>query len=164
MSMLPFDDRDGQIWFDGELMSVARGQGSCADPRLHYASCVFEGERVYDGSVFKLTEHSERLAKSAEILGFKLPYSVAEIDAATNLVLKTQGYTDAYVRPVAWRGSEMMGVSAQHNKIHVAIAGWEWPAISRRGAQARHQAPDSRVARGPPPTRRPPPARRRAST
>jgi branched-chain amino acid aminotransferase len=128
MSMLPFDDRDGQIWFDGELIPWRDAKVHVLTHGLHYASCVFEGERVYNGSVFKLTEHSERLAASAEVLGFKLPYSVAEIDAATNLVVKTQGYTDAYVRPVAWRGSEMMGVSAQHNTIHVAIACWEWPS------------------------------------
>jgi branched-chain amino acid aminotransferase len=128
MSMLPFDDRDGQIWFDGELIPWRDAKVHVLTHGLHYASCVFEGERVYNGSVFKLTEHSERLARSAEILGFKLPYSVAEIDAATNLVVKAQGFTDGYVRPVAWRGSEMMGVSAQHNTIHVAIACWEWPS------------------------------------
>jgi branched-chain amino acid aminotransferase len=126
--MLPFDDRDGQIWFDGELIPWRDAKVHVLTHGLHYASCVFEGERVYNGSVFKLTEHSERLARSAEILGFKLPYSVAEIDAATNLVVKAQGFTDGYVRPVAWRGSEMMGVSAQHNTIHVAIACWEWPS------------------------------------
>src|ERR671921_818443 len=128
MSMLPFDDRDGQIWYDGKLVLWREAKLHVLTHALHYASCVFEGERVYNGSVFKLTEHSERLAKSAEILGFKLPYSVAEIDAATNLVVKTQGYTDAYLRPVAWRGSEMMGVSAQQNQIHLAIASWEWPS------------------------------------
>jgi branched-chain amino acid aminotransferase len=128
MSMLPFDDRDGQIWFDGELIPWRSAKVHVLTHGLHYASCVFEGERVYNGSVFKLTEHSERLARSAEILGFKLPYSVAEIDAATNLVVKAQGFTDAYVRPVAWRGSEMMGVAAQQNKIHVAIACWQWPS------------------------------------
>ncbi|EWY41127.1 branched-chain amino acid aminotransferase [Skermanella stibiiresistens SB22] len=128
MSMLPFDDRDGQIWFDGELIPWRDAKVHVLTHGLHYASCVFEGERVYNGSVFKLTEHSERLVKSAEVLGFQLPYSVAEIDAATNAVVKAQGFTDAYVRPVAWRGSEMMGVSAQHNTVHVAIACWEWPS------------------------------------
>ena len=126
--MLPFDDRDGQIWFDGELIPWRDAKVHVLTHGLHYASCVFEGERVYNGSVFKLTEHSERLVRSAEILGFKLPYSVAEIDAETNLVVKSQGFTDAYVRPVAWRGSEMMGVAAQQNKIHVAIACWQWPS------------------------------------
>lgn len=128
MSILPFDDRDGQIWFDGELIPWRDAKVHVLTHGLHYASCVFEGERVYNGSVFKLTEHSERLVGSAEILGFKLPYSVAEIDAATDLVVTAQGFTDAYVRPVAWRGSEMMGVAAQQNKIHVAIACWQWPS------------------------------------
>src|SRR5690606_4551923 len=91
-------------------------------------SCVFEGERAYGGQVFKLTEHSERLVNSAAILGFKLPWSAAELDAATREVIAANGFVDCYVRPVAWRGSEMMGVSAQHNTIHVAIATWEWPA------------------------------------
>ena len=95
---------------------------------LHYASCVFEGERAYGGEIFKCTEHSERLKASAQMLDFEIPYSVAEIDAAKRLVLEKNEQTDAYVRPVAWRGSEMMGVSAQHNKIHLAIATWEWPS------------------------------------
>jgi branched-chain amino acid aminotransferase len=128
MSMLPFDDRDGQIWFDGNLIPWREAKLHVLTHGLHYASCVFEGERVYNGSVFKLTEHSERLAKSAEILGFSLPYSVAQIDEATRVAVAASGLTDAYVRPVAWRGSEMMGVSAQHNRIHVAIAVWEWPS------------------------------------
>jgi branched-chain amino acid aminotransferase len=126
--MLPFDDRDGQIWFDGNLIPWREAKLHVLTHGLHYASCVFEGERVYNGSVFKLTEHSERLAKSAEILGFSLPYSVAQIDEATRVAVAASGLTDAYVRPVAWRGSEMMGVSAQHNRIHVAIAVWEWPS------------------------------------
>jgi branched-chain amino acid aminotransferase len=95
---------------------------------LHYASCVFEGERAYGGVIFRSSAHSERLKTSAELLDFEIPYSVAEIDAAKHLVLERNGQKDAYVRPVAWRGSEMMGVSAQHNKIHLAIATWEWPS------------------------------------
>ncbi len=95
---------------------------------LHYASAVFEGERAYGGKIFKSTEHSERLKRSGELLDFEIPYSVAEIDAAKRLVIEKNGQQDAYVRPVAWRGSEMMGVSAQHNKIHLAIATWEWPS------------------------------------
>src|SRR3954451_1654677 len=128
MSMLPFDDRDGQIWFDGELIPWRDAKIHVLSHGLHYASCVFEGERVYNGSVFKLTEHSERLANSAELLGFSLPYSVAEIDAATRAVIASHGIVDGYVRPVAWRGSEMMGVSAQQTRIHVAIACWVWPS------------------------------------
>ena len=95
---------------------------------LHYASCVFEGERSYNGKIFKLTEHTERLVKSAEILGFEIPFSVAEIDAACNEVCRVNNIVDGYVRPVAWRGSEMMGVSAQQNTIHLAIAAWPWPS------------------------------------
>ncbi len=128
MSILPFDDRDGVIWYDGGLVPWREANLHVLTHGLHYASCVFEGERVYNGKVFKLTEHSERLAASARILGFELPYSVAEIDAATNETVKAMGFADAYVRPVAWRGSEMMGVSAQSSRIHVAIAVWQWPS------------------------------------
>ncbi|KAA0679262.1 branched-chain amino acid aminotransferase [Roseomonas genomospecies 6] len=128
MSILPFDDRDGVIWYDGALVPWREANLHVLSHGLHYASCVFEGERVYNGKVFKLTEHSERLAASARILGFELPYTVAEIDAATNETVKAMGFTDAYVRPVAWRGSEMMGVAAQSSRIHVAIAVWQWPS------------------------------------
>jgi len=95
---------------------------------MHYGSAVFEGERAYGGVVFKSTRHSERLRVSARILDFEVPYSAAQIDAAKALVLQANGFVDAYVRPLAWRGSEMMGVAAQHNKIHLAIAAWEWPS------------------------------------
>ncbi|NYZ11148.1 branched-chain amino acid aminotransferase [Azospirillum sp. RWY-5-1] len=128
MSILPFDDRDGVIWYDGALVPWRDAKLHVLSHALHYGSSVFEGERVYGGNVFKLTEHSARLARSAEVLGFQLPYSVAEIDAATRLVVKEMGFADAYVRPVAWRGSEMMGVSAQASRIHVAIAVWQWPS------------------------------------
>jgi branched-chain amino acid aminotransferase len=128
MSVLPFDDRDGVIWFNGKLVPWREAKIHVLTHGLHYASCVFEGERAYEGRIFKLTEHSERLLRSAEILGFKIPYSVAEIDAACDQVLKAMNLKDAYVRPVAWRGSEMMGVSAQQNRIHLAIAVWEWPS------------------------------------
>jgi branched-chain amino acid aminotransferase len=128
MSMLPFDDRDGQIWFDGELVPWREAQVHVLTHALHYASCVFEGERAYGGRIFKMTEHHERLHKSARVLGFEIPYSVAEIDAASEQVMAANGIVDGYVRPVAWRGSEMMGVSAQKTRIHLAIAAWEWPA------------------------------------
>ncbi len=126
--MLPFDDRDGQIWFDGELLPWGEVKLHVLTHALHYASCVFEGERAYGGRIFKITEHHERLHKSAGVLGFEIPYSVAEIDAASEQVMAANGIVDGYVRPVAWRGSEMMGVSAQKTKIHLAIAAWEWPA------------------------------------
>ncbi len=128
MSMLPFDDRDGQIWLDGALVPWREARIPVLNHGLHYASCVFEGERSYNGRVFKMTEHHERLHKSARVMGFEIPYSVAEINAATNEVLRVNGIVDGYVRPVAWRGSEMMAVSAQNTTIHMAIAAWEWPA------------------------------------
>lgn len=104
---------------------------------LHYGSCVFEGERAYNGKVFKLREHSDRLIKSGELLGFKIPYSVEQIEQATLDTLQKQNLRDAYIRPVAWRGSEMMAVSAQKTKIHVAIAAWEWPSYFSREARER---------------------------
>jgi len=128
MSMLPFDDRDGVIWYDGALVPWRDAKVHVLTHALHYASCVFEGERVYNGTVFKLTEHSQRLAHSAELLGFSIPYSVAEIEAATNAAVRASGLTNAYVRPVAWRGSEMMGVGAQNNRVHFAVAVWDWPS------------------------------------
>ncbi|MBM1174919.1 branched-chain amino acid aminotransferase [Microvirga arabica] len=128
MSATPFDRRDGWIWYDGQLVPWKDAQLHVLSHGLHYGSSVFEGERAYGGEIFKSTEHSERLKKSAEILDFEIPYSVAEIDAAKRLVLEKSGMNDAYLRPVAWRGSEMMGVAAQANKIHLAIAAWEWPS------------------------------------
>jgi len=128
MSLIPFDDRDGDIWFNGEFVPWRDAKVHVLTHGLHYASCVFEGERVYGGEIFKLTEHTERLHVSARELGFELPYSVAEIDAACKEVVDRMGIEDGYVRPVAWRGSEMMGVSAQQNRINVAVAAWEWPA------------------------------------
>ncbi len=126
--MLPFDDRDGKIWFDGKLLEWREAQIHVLSHGLHYASCVFEGERVYNGKVFKLNEHSERLVNSGRVLDFEIPYTVEEINQATLATVEAMGIKDGYVRPLAWRGSEMMGVTAQHNKIHLAIAAWEWPA------------------------------------
>ena len=128
MSVTPFDQRDGWIWYDGKLVPWKDAQLHVLSHGLHYASSVFEGERAYGGVIFKSREHSERLKRSAEVLDFEIPYTAEEIDAAKYLVLEKNGQTDAYVRPVTWRGSEMMGVAAQHNKIHLAIATWEWPS------------------------------------
>ena len=125
---VPFDQRSDLIWFDGKLIPTAESKISVLTHGLHYASCVFEGERAYGGKIFRGTEHSERLKNSAHILDFEIPYSVAEIDAAKQLVLDRNNQKDAYVRPIAWRGSEALGVSAQNNKIHLAIATWEWPS------------------------------------
>jgi branched-chain amino acid aminotransferase len=125
---VPFDQLPGVIWYDGKLVPSPDAKLHVLSHGLHYASCVFEGERAYGGEIFKCTQHSERLKRSAQILDFEIPYSVAEIDAAKRLVLEKNGQKDAYLRPVAWRGSEMMGVAAQHNAIHLAIATWEWPS------------------------------------
>ena len=128
MALVPYDDRDGWIWLDGEFVPWREARLHVLSHALHYASSVFEGERAYNGHVFKLTEHSQRLVDSARIMGFELPYSVAELDAATRAAIAKNGLGDCYVRPVAWRGSEMMGVSAQGCSVHVAIAVWEWGA------------------------------------
>jgi branched-chain amino acid aminotransferase len=128
MSATPFDQRDGWIWYDGQIVPWKDAKLHVLSHGLHYGSSVFEGERAYGGEIFKSREHSERLKKSGEILGFEIPYTVEEIDAAKRLVLERNGQADAYLRPVAWRGSEMMGVAAQTNTIHLAIASWEWPS------------------------------------
>ena len=128
MLVNPFDDRPGFIWLDGGFVPWQDARLHVLTHGLHYASAVFEGERAYGGEIFKLTEHTERLKESARILDFEIPYSVEEIDQACRDTLAKQGFKDAYVRPVAWRGSEMMAVSAQHSKIHLAIAVWEWPS------------------------------------
>jgi len=128
MSPISFDQQDGWIWLDGALTPWAEARLHVLSHGLHYGSSVFEGERAYGGEIFKSLEHSERLLRSAEVLDFEIPYSAAEIDAAKRLVIAQNGLVDAYVRPVAWRGSEMMGVSAQKNTIHLAIAAWEWPS------------------------------------
>ena len=123
-----FDDRDGQIWYDGEMGLWRDADVHVLTHGLHYASCVFEGERSYNGKIFKLREHTDRLLKSARILGFDIPYSAEEIDVACNEVCKVNEIIDGYIRPIAWRGSEMMGVSAQQSTIHLAIAAWPWPS------------------------------------
>jgi branched-chain amino acid aminotransferase len=128
MAIIPFDDRDGTIWFDGKLAPWRDAKVHVLTHALHYASCVFEGERVYGGKVFHLDEHSRRLINSAKLLGFEIPIDLATINEATNAVVKANNIVDGYVRPVAWRGAEQMGVAAQQTKIHMAIATWEWPA------------------------------------
>jgi branched-chain amino acid aminotransferase len=124
----PFDDRDGFIWMDGALVPHREANVHILTHAMHYASSVFEGQRAYGGQVFKLRDHTNRLINSGKILGFDLPYTADEIDAGCNAVLKANGWETAYMRPIAWRGSEQMGVSAQKTKIHVAIAAWQWPA------------------------------------
>jgi len=124
--MIPYDKRSGKIWYNNELVDWADAKIHVLSHGLHYASCVFEGERVYDGSIFKLEEHTTRFFYSAKRLGFEIPYSEKEINSACNKIISTQNVTNGYVRPFAWRGSEMMQISAQQTKIHVAIATWEW--------------------------------------
>jgi len=128
MSMATFDDRDGFIWFDGALVPWREAQVHVLTHALHYASSVFEGQRAYSGEIFKLQEHSERLHFSANELGFEIPYTVEEINEACYAVMKANNLRDCYMRPVAWRGSEQMGVAAQQSKIHLAIAAWPWPS------------------------------------
>ena len=128
MAAVPFDQRPDLIWFDGKLVPTSECDISVLTHGLHYASCVFEGERAYGGIIFKGTEHSERLKNSANILDFEIPYSVAEIDAAKRTVVEKNGMPNCYVRAIAWRGSEQLGVTAMNNKIHLAIANWEWPS------------------------------------
>ena len=128
MANVPFDQLEGHIWMNGDMVPWQQANVHILTHGLHYASAVFEGERAYGGEIFKMTEHNQRLHDSAEILGFKIPYSVQEIDDACMALLHKQGFRDAYVRPIAWRGSEMMGISAQSNKINLAIAIWQWPS------------------------------------
>jgi branched-chain amino acid aminotransferase len=144
-----FHDRDGWIWFDGKLVPWREANIHILTHAMHYASSVFEGQRAYGGTIFKLDEHSRRLHNSAKILGFDIPWSVEEVSAACNEVIKANNLVDAYVRPVAWRGSEQMGVSALGTEPHLAIAAWEWgkyfdPTLAEKGIRldiARYRRP-----------------------
>ncbi len=150
MAAQPYDDRPGVIWMDGAFVPWAEAKLHVLSHGLHYASAVFEGERAYGGVIFKLDEHTRRLHESAGVLGFEIPWSVEAINRACQDLLVRQGHTDAYVRPIAWRGSEMMGVSAQQTTIHLAIAVWEWPSYFKpeerlKGIRldiARYRRPD----------------------
>ena len=124
--MIPYDKRSGKIWYNNELVDWADAKIHILNHGLHYASCVFEGERVYDGFIFKLEEHTARLFYSAKRMGITIPYSEMEINNACNEIISVQNIKDGYVRPMVWRGSEMMAISAQQTKIHVAVATWDW--------------------------------------
>ena len=138
-ALVPYHDRDGFIWYDGKLVPWREATLHVLTHGLHYASAVFEGERAYGGQIFKLREHTERLIESARMLDFEIPYSAEQIDAACNEVMQANKLVDCYVRPIAWRGSEQMGVSAQLNKIHLAVAAWDWGSyFDPQGAPARH--------------------------
>ncbi|MEQ8658504.1 MAG: branched-chain amino acid aminotransferase [Hyphomicrobiales bacterium] len=128
MAGVPFDQLSGKIWMNGDFVEWDDAKVHVLTHGLHYGSAVFEGQRAYGGVVFEQTAHHERLHKSAQILDMAMPYSVEELNSACEEVIKRNGFVDAYVRPIAWRGSEMMGVSAQSNRINVAIAAWEWPS------------------------------------
>jgi branched-chain amino acid aminotransferase len=134
----PFDDRDGTIWLDGKLVDWRNAQVHVLTHALHYASSVFEGERIYGGRIFRLHEHSQRLIDSARILGFEIPWTLEQIEAASNETVRASGVLDGYVRPIAWRGAEQMGVSAQLTKIHLAIAVWDdWKAYFTPEARSK---------------------------
>lgn len=152
MALIPFDDRDGWIWFDGQMVPWREAKIHVICHGLHYGSAVFEGERAYAGRIFKSIEHTDRLFRSAGILGMEIPFAQEAINRAKEEVLAVNGLVDAYLRPVAWRGSEQMGIAAQATKTHVAIAAWEWPSyfspelrdkgISLKTSDWRKPAPD----------------------
>ena len=154
MDIIPFDKREGFIWYNGRIIDWREAKVHVLNHGLHYASSVFEGERVYGGEIFKITEHSERLRNSAKILGFEVPYTAQELDSAKRDIVAKQGIADGYVRPIAWRGSEQMAILTTLSKTHTAIACWKWPAYytdeaKRKGArltlldQWRKPAPDT---------------------
>ncbi|MBV9331020.1 MAG: branched-chain amino acid aminotransferase [Alphaproteobacteria bacterium] len=155
--ILPFDDRDGSIWYDGSLIPWRSAKTHVLTHGLHYASCVFEGERLYGGRIYKLSDHTARLFESARILGMTIPFSEAEINDACYEAARAQNIVDGYIRPVAFRGSEMMAVAAQNTRTHVAIAAWQWPSyfdpkeklkgIRLDIAQWRRPAPDTAPTR-----------------
>lgn len=128
MSLIPFDDRDGTIWFNGEMIPWRDAKIHVINHGLHYASCIFEGERAYEGKIFKSHEHTTRLFRSAAVLGMDIPFAPEVINLAKEEVLKANNLTNAYLRPVAWRGSEQMGIAARATRTHIAIAAWEWPS------------------------------------
>jgi branched-chain amino acid aminotransferase len=154
MAIMPFDDRDGWIWLDGQFVPWREAKVHVLTHGLHYASAVFEGQRMYGGEIYALHEHSERLINSAHIMDFEIPYTADQIDQACIDTCAKNGLTDCYVRPLAWRGTEMIGVSAQNTKIHLAIAAWEWPSYfdpeqKKKGIRltyAKYRRPDPRTA------------------
>ncbi|MFT4717812.1 MAG: branched-chain amino acid aminotransferase [Rickettsiales bacterium] len=154
MEIIPFDKRPGYIWQNGKIIPWQDATTHILNHGLHYASCVFEGERIYDKKIFKITEHSTRLHKSAEILGFKIPYSIEDLDQYKKQIAAKQNIVDGYMRAFAWRGSEKMAISAQNNTIHVAIACWPWPPYYSEEARkkglklkfAKYRRPDPATA------------------
>ncbi|MFT5774733.1 branched-chain amino acid aminotransferase [Hyphomonas sp.] len=151
MASIPYDDRDGYIWMDGEFVPWRDTKVHLLTHALHYASAVFEGERAYGGKIFRSLDHSKRLHNSARIMGFEIPFTVEQLEAAKREALAKSGIESAYIRAIAWRGSEMMGVSAQNNTIHLAVAVWSWgdyfadkmKGIRMTHAEWRRPAPDT---------------------
>ena len=151
MESIPYDKRSGKIWFNGKTVDWADANIHILNHGLHYASCVFEGERVYDGEIFKLEEHTERLFYSAKRMGIKVPYSQDEINDACKNIVNIQKVQNGYVRPLIWRGSEMMAISAQKNKINVAVATWEWPSYFTKEDRLKGISLQTAVWKRPPP-------------
>ena len=149
MIAVPYDQREGFIWLNGKLIPWGDARLHVLTHGLHYASAVFEGMRAYDGEIFKLTEHNQRLHDSAKILDLEIPYTVAELDKAAREAVRANTLSDAYVRPIAWRGSEQMGVAAQHTKTNVAIAAWDWGSYFDPAARAK--GPPAHLRPVPPP-------------
>jgi branched-chain amino acid aminotransferase len=154
MALVPFDDRDGWIWVNGDFVPWREAKTHVLTHALHYGSSVFEGERMYGGKIFKLREHSERLIRSAQLLDFEIPYTAEEIDAACIATCERNGMTDAYIRPLAYLGPEQVSVSALNNKCHVMIAAWDWPSyfdpeVKKKGIKlewAKWRRPDPATA------------------
>ncbi|HEX7389762.1 MAG TPA: branched-chain amino acid aminotransferase [Acidiphilium sp.] len=153
MSLVPLDDRDGMIWWDGALRPWRDARLHVLSHGLHYASAVFEGERAYGGSIFRLNDHTNRLIRSGKLMDFEIPYTAGQIDEACKSVIAANGLSEAYVRPLAWRGAEQLSVAGQQTKIHLAIAAWVWPTPSDadrmkgvRLCMAQWRRPDPRTA------------------
>ena len=151
MEIIPFDKRIGFIWYNGEFVEWQNATTHVLNHGLHYASCVFEGLRVYGEKIFKLEEHTDRLFHSAERMGMTIPYSKEELNFAQEETIKKMNIKYGYVRPVAWRGSEMMAVSAQKNKINVAVATWEWPSYFSKEDRLKGIALQTAIWRRPSP-------------
>ena len=151
MSSTSFDNRDGVMWYDGKFVNWPDAKLHVLSHGLHYASAVFEGTRVYGGNIFHLKAHTERLLNSARILGFQIPYTLEQLCQAQRELIKRQNITDGYIRPIAWRGSEMMAVSAQKASIHVAIATWTWPSYFSVEAKLKGIRLDNAIYRRPDP-------------